>query len=737
MKHFYSSRGAVVFLVVMFAWGIFGGIQTNPVEAASLQSPPPALLPQEADLSGVTLTLADLPAGFEGMPDNLLDNFRNLLEQINSAGGYSNAEMLNLVGYQRVDYPNTEYVLSFLLSPLSAIETLQFDQQLSDPEKFLRTTEAALSSGGFSDFELLPGSTDLGASSIGFTCKMDAGSITIEEDFISWRRKHVNAQIAIYYMPEGYQPTANVLTLGRTLDTRLEAAVGPETETSGGPFRVAGPLVPELTTYIPTPLDLSSKPSVIGTNLLLAALMMLPFAAAAELFTRTLAENEETLKRRFRPVDWIVRLQEWNARFFGRRLGKTSFNDVLKVLGVMFFYGFIFSLLDKTWNPFSLKGLVLFGSMTVAYGLVGVADDILQWRRIRRWGLPAELKVRPTNILLAALSTAASRILSLVPGLMFGTPEALETDEKQFDEAKRRVLLNISAVTFTVIGLVFWLPTIVTDVLFMFELPETFSTLLGGFEAILLVVFAVALENLFIQVLGFPGSFGHTLRRKSRWLWIGLLVLVAFIFYHTLINPRGELASALQEGNVILLLIVAAAFILFTFGMRIYFQVRKRRAGPPLPSAEFLAAAPLTPAAAPTVSEPEWAVMLVSPGREKQCPVCANTIKAEAKLCRYCRATFSVDLRGYCLTDHDIVAVTEAGKCARCGGDPADLHVESRLLQAPAVRPVIQASIPVASPAVSTAAPAGVEAADTKQCPACGQTIKAEARLCRYCKTIF
>jgi hypothetical protein len=718
---------------------IFGGVFPYPAQAAEPPNPSQPLAPllQDADLSNVTLTLADLPSGFEVMPESLLSNFRSLLEQVNTAGGLSNVDMVNLVGYQRINYPYSEFVVGFLLTPLNPIQIALFDRQLSDPDQFLRTTENSLSSSGLSQFELIPDSTDMGASSVGFSCKVAAGATTIEEDVLSLRRKHVNAQIAIYYS-EGYQHTADILTLGRTLDARLEAAVGPEIEIgTGEPFRAAGPFVPEITTYIPTPLDLSPKPSVIGTNLLLAALMMLPFAVAAEFFTRTLAENEETLRRRFRPMNWVVRLQEWMAGFFGQRLGKTRFGDVLKVIGVMIFYGLVFSLLDKTWNPFSLKGLILFGSMTIAYGLVGVADDILQWRRIRRWGLPAELKVRPTNILLAGLSMATTRILSLVPGLMFGTPEALETDEKQFDELKRNTLLKISGLTFTIIGLAVWLPTVATSLLLKMSLPEIASNLLGGVEAILLVIFAVALENLFVQMLGFPGSFGHSLKRKSRWLWIGLLILVTFVFYHTLINPRGELAAALEEGNVLLFLGVAAAFVLFTFGMRLFFRIRNRRlAAPdvtPLPPLTSVPAAPPLTAAVP-LTEAEKAPVTVSIGGERQCPICLNTIKAEAILCRFCRATFTVTVRGYCLTDHEVVEVTEAGKCVRCGEEPADLHVESRLLQAPPVRPARAAP---EKPAAQVKVPGAEPAAETKQCPACGQTIKAEAKICRYCRARF
>ena len=526
-------------------------------------------------------------------------------------------------------------------------------------------------------------------------------------------------------------------------------------EEQTGAFREAGPLEPEITTYIPTPLDVSTEPGVIGTNLLLAALMMLPFAVAAEFFTRTMSEHEEALRRRVKPVDWISRLKQRLDSLAGTRLERRpALVDTLKLLGVMLFYGLIFSLLDRTWNPFSLKGLILFLSMTIAYGIVGVVDDIMQFRAIRKWGIPAELNLRPTNVLIAMLSTVTTRAFALVPGLMFGTPEALQADESLFDQEKRNRLLKISAATFSVIGLGIWLATAVTGLLQRQSLNETAENLVGGLEGFLLIIFAVALENSFVQMLGFAGSFGQALKRKNRWLWLVALIGVTFLFYHTLLNPRYELAEALEAGNVRLFLGMAGAFVVLTFGLRMYFRQQERRAAGPskvTPAPTETATRPEVPPATPPQTGPiastpvpgfiQSAIppvppqriaeaMVVSINETKQCPVCDNQIKAEAKICRFCKATFTVTIQGYCLTDHDVMELTADGKCARCGGEVADAHVESRLLKAPDVLPV-QAKEAPAPPAQSPAQ----ASSDTKPCPACGQIIKAEARICRFCKT--
>lgn len=347
--------------------------------------------------------------------------------------------------------------------------------------------------------------------------------------------------------------------------------------TSNG-FRPTGPLVPEITTYIPTPLDISTDLGVIGTNLGLAAIASILFAIGAELFTRILAEHEAGLPKPLRPaVEQIHRVQMRLGAWMRKIFRRPTLFDAVKLGGIMLFYGLVFSLLERGWNPFTLTGFYLLFSMTIAYGVVGLSDDIAQWRAARRMGIPATLSVHPTNILLAVGSTTISRGFSMVPGLMFGTPEALVLDESTLDPSKKTMLLRIGSGTLIGIGLVAWLLTIGTTLLQRAALPDWLGILLGGLESLLLLVFTVTLENVFVRILGLPGSMGQALRKWNRWIWGGILLLVIFMFYHFLLNPKGGLASVLEESNVAVFLIIALVFTVIAAGLWFFLHWRERR----------------------------------------------------------------------------------------------------------------------------------------------------------------
>jgi hypothetical protein len=337
-------------------------------------------------------------------------------------------------------------------------------------------------------------------------------------------------------------------------------------------YRPVSPGSPALTTTIPTPLDISLAPEVVGANLLWAAIATILFTIAIELFNRTLADYEAFFQRLSRPLKAAASLGQKAS--LAERLGRPVWYERLKLTLIVIIYGITFSFLDYTWEPLSLNGIWLFISMAIAFGVVGLADDIAQWNTARRWKLPTRISIRPGNLLLALVSMLFSRTLVLTPGVMFGMPEAFEIEPEALTNQRRNRLLLLAGGVLIAILLGSWLPTILSALALKagLALPANAQSILlaplSALQSLLLLIFAVTVQNLFLHMLALPETIGAMIKRWSRVAWFVALLLATYIYLQTLLNPNGDLARSLQTSNIRAFLGTIGLFLVFVFVAR-------------------------------------------------------------------------------------------------------------------------------------------------------------------------
>lgn len=352
---------------------------------------------------------------------------------------------------------------------------------------------------------------------------------------------------------------------------------GPGGGGSGGGGGGPGPLVPGITTHIPTPAGISTNASVIEANLLLTGLVVLALVIATELLNRSLGELQGALSG---PLAIVRRLQRALARLDAATLQRVArrhrrLADVARLGGIAAFYGLVFALLDPTWDPLTITGAWLVLVMAVAAGVVGLGGDIAAWAVGRRWGVVGDLEIRAGSLLAAIGSTLVSRVVALSPGIMIGSPEAIDIDPDRIDQRRLGMIGAVGVGTVLLIGFTAWALTLGTAALR--GTSPSLDVALGGANAFLLLVFAFALQNGFVQLLSVRQSAGLALRRTHSVVWGIALLVVTFTFWHTLVNPSGDVATALRTTNALAFLATAGSALVFSLAVWIGTTLARRR----------------------------------------------------------------------------------------------------------------------------------------------------------------
>lgn len=340
-----------------------------------------------------------------------------------------------------------------------------------------------------------------------------------------------------------------------------------------------------LLSAVPTPLEVSTEPRVIGANLFLAILMALIFGATSTVLSNMLRDEEDTIRGWLDKLG-ILKLFPKGAWWGASRSVARGCLTLPIFLLIFALYGIIFAFLERGTSILSRSGALLAVTLAFSVGLISMAGDIAQRFVARFWRKDAKFRIYPANLILAVLSVVGSRLFVLTPGLVFGTPGGVDVN---IDEARRGREVTLGFATFAtlvVLGGLGWAISGGVQVALNRPLDTRVANLaIAAFSAAQdtsLAVFLVAMETMFFEMLPLAYGLGQTFFRWSKFVWLLLFAPVAFLFSHTLLNPSSGFLESFGVSNVRFMWLVLFVLVGVTAGLWFYFNVlREMMSGPP------------------------------------------------------------------------------------------------------------------------------------------------------------
>lgn len=374
-----------------------------------------------------------------------------------------------------------------------------------------------------------------------------------------------------------------------TEDVFLETAVNPVELDGGlisgiGAVAVYGEIIPgeeghsgpEIVQYVAGPNDISTDPAVVGTNLLLAVVVLVLLLASATVFNETIQENygavEGWASHVVRPLETGVN----QVRIVLDRL--TSWSPGLrKLVGpglVLIAAATIYGLLEPNFGP-DENGATVFAGM-----LAGIAGVTYVWEGgqallTRRWGGNAAVRVFPIAMVIACISVLVSRLTGFLPGIVYGFIAASAvTAEVSLDRRQGARLVLYPALALSGIALLAWFALVPFG-----ELADDSTSWPGRApEGVAALFVLVAVEALAFSMI--PATFvdGKKIWEWSKPVWFAVTALLFFVFFHVLINhQRSDLEAFRQQSVVVVLTAVGACLAASTCAWLLFKRHATRR----------------------------------------------------------------------------------------------------------------------------------------------------------------
>jgi photosystem II stability/assembly factor-like uncharacterized protein len=364
-----------------------------------------------------------------------------------------------------------------------------------------------------------------------------------------------------FAMPAGRFTGPNVTTTATDLDSN--------TSNFSLPVYPPAPAISRELPGIVAPTQVSTEPTVVGTNLGLALFSVLFFGFTSSFFNAILEDYHDEMMSIFKRIiphrftDIFGRVGPSLHRMATKGMGRL----LLTWLAVLLVVSIIESFLDPEIGILSPDRLGIIATLFVSATVVGALELGSDLYARRRWtpSMKAESKIQWIGIVLAVVCVTLSRALDFKPGYLYGIVGAVYLIPKFMDTIKRGKRATLVLLTVFVGGIVFWISTVF--------LPGSLAEL----EPIFLTIFLISLQWVFFELFPLTVTDGGDLLSWRRGVWFAFFLIVFFCFYHFVLNPNASNVQALQQNGVQTLLILIVVFGLATFLLWLLFPFRLRR----------------------------------------------------------------------------------------------------------------------------------------------------------------
>ncbi len=336
---------------------------------------------------------------------------------------------------------------------------------------------------------------------------------------------------------------------------------------------------PETTSAVMRMGDVSTDARVIGTNIILAIILLCILLGASALFNDTIDLNRDELEQR---LDWFM--TPFHVLGAGINWVADTINiperaqRILAPMGILLLIGAVYSFNEPV--GFDESGLLLFLSLIISIGvLTYIFEGGMAIMSRDRYHVPSGVKIFPLAIVIALGFVLVSRIVNFEAPIMFGfVAVATALAVSRLNDEQEAATAAIPTAILLIAALFAWaligpLRDAASDSTAWYaSLPSETAAL----------VFAGGVEGVLFAMVPVQFSDGYPIWRSMRLVWAGLAFVSAFVFSWVILNPAAKEFDALIEGRVLTAIGLVSAYAFVVIAIWAYFALRSR-SGPAQP----------------------------------------------------------------------------------------------------------------------------------------------------------